>query len=78
MRRHDRFSCWRVEQTFAFAAKYFDECLIAGLVREIGHDVDPHAGKEWFHANISKDQAYSLLSAGALHKRFADCSWAQF
>nr|CAB3265445.1 ras GTPase-activating protein 1 [Phallusia mammillata] len=38
-------------------------CLFKGLVREVGHNVDPHEGKEWFHANISKDQAYSLLSA---------------
>lgn len=29
-------------------------------------DADPHEGKEWFHANISKEQAFNLLSAGLL------------
>ena len=35
-----------------------------GLVREVDRDTDPHEGKEWFHAHISKDQAYNLLTAG--------------
>nr|XP_002127238.1 ras GTPase-activating protein 1 [Ciona intestinalis] len=37
-------------------------CVFRGLVRDIG-DVDPHEGKEWFHAGITKEEAYSLLSA---------------
>ena len=37
-------------------------CL--GLVREVDRDVDPHEGKEWFYANISKEQAFNFLSAG--------------
>jgi len=35
-----------------------------GLVRDVDRDIDPHEGKEWFHANITKEQAYNLLSAG--------------
>uniref|UniRef100_H2Y687 Ras GTPase-activating protein 1 n=1 Tax=Ciona savignyi TaxID=51511 RepID=H2Y687_CIOSA len=39
-------------------------CVFRGLVRDIVGEMDPHEGKEWFHAGISKEQAYSLLTAG--------------
>ena len=41
--------------------------VFKGLVRDVNRDIDPHEGKEWFHANITKEQAYNLLSAGDYH-----------
>ncbi|CAK8676614.1 unnamed protein product [Clavelina lepadiformis] len=38
-------------------------CVFRDLVRDVARDIDPHEGKEWFHANISKEEAYNLLSA---------------
>jgi len=38
-------------------------CVFKSLVQDVDKNIDPHVGKEWFHAKITKDQAYSLLTA---------------